>query len=767
MGISGLFTLLKSIQRQSNLKRYAGQVIGVDAYVWLHRGTASCAIELAQGKPTAKFVDFAMNRVRMLVHFGITPYLVFDGDYLPSKAGTEHERAKKREESKILGLELLKVGKTSQAHKELLKAVDVTPEMARMFIEELKFHGIQYVVAPYEADSQLVYMEKQGIISGILSEDSDLLAFGAKCLITKLDRYGECVEVNRNLFTACREVSLAGWTDNEFRWMCILNGCDYLPGIGYMGLKRAHRMLRKHKTVERVVRAAQFDLQFTVPQGYLESFYQAERTFLHQWVFCPVRNEVVHLTELEPGMDVKDLPFIGPHVASDIAIGVANGNLNPHTKQPMVVNAVDRRNQKPLRPNQRSATVTQTPSGKGMRPIKSFFKPRRTPLAELEVNLFTPSQSQQALLEQQQANNGWAAVLAPSATGPTPASTSPRRARPRTSPSRRASAPITSRLGTQVFRPDSAPQQPKRQRLCSNKTYATSPGKEESDRSPFFATPAAADPSSKGMKSKRRRATDFDICSDDSFDEALVSLADYHEASTKPKKMSIFQDGALSNAKVSARTLTAVTNSTPSTVASSAASVFDHSQLSNTPFTPATAYDESSPGSEDETVFSAAISSRIQALRKYSYGATKGREEASPSLPRPKPVAKNNIATSQLSSQIRVVRTNKGIDCRMPEHLRTPGRRVSQIKRNNTVELEDSAWAAMEAEVVVAASSDAEPISSSPVRGSVVTKKVEIKGSEDMLVPDSEAESENDIEGESLRAARRPALDLERFAFNA
>src|SRR5262245_28563100 len=130
-----------------------------------------------------------MNRVRMLIHFGITPYIVFDGDYLPSKAGTEKERRNRRKESKRLGLELLSIGKTSQAHLELQKAVDVTPEMARMLIEELMHHNIQYVVAPYEADSQLVYLERKGIINGILSEDSDMLVFGAKCLITKLDKY--------------------------------------------------------------------------------------------------------------------------------------------------------------------------------------------------------------------------------------------------------------------------------------------------------------------------------------------------------------------------------------------------------------------------------------------------------------------------------------------------------------------------------------------------------------------------------------------------
>jgi hypothetical protein len=156
-----------------------------------------------------------MHRVRMLIHFGITPYIIFDGDNLPSKAGTEQDRRDRRKEGKRLGLELLKVGKTAQAQQELQKAVDVTAEMARMFIEELKANNIQYVVAPYEADSQMVYLERKGVIDGILSEDSDLLVFGAKRLITKLDKYGECVEINRSNFTACKEVSLVGWSDAE------------------------------------------------------------------------------------------------------------------------------------------------------------------------------------------------------------------------------------------------------------------------------------------------------------------------------------------------------------------------------------------------------------------------------------------------------------------------------------------------------------------------------------------------------------------------
>lgn len=60
------------------------------------------------------------------------------------------------------------------------KCVDVTPEMAFEVIQALKAAGVDFVVAPYEADAQLAYLEKHGIVDGIVTEDSDLLVFGCK-----------------------------------------------------------------------------------------------------------------------------------------------------------------------------------------------------------------------------------------------------------------------------------------------------------------------------------------------------------------------------------------------------------------------------------------------------------------------------------------------------------------------------------------------------------------------------------------------------------
>jgi exonuclease-1 len=657
-----------------------------------------------------------MNRVRMLIHFGITPYLIFDGDNLPSKAGTEKDRRERRKEGKRLGLELLKVGKTSQAQLELQKAVDVTPDMARAFIEELKASNVQYVVAPYEADSQMVYLERKGIIDGILSEDSDLLVFGAKCLITKLDKYGDCVEVNRNHFTACREISLVGWSDADFRRMAILSGCDYLPGIGGLGLKTAHRMLRKHKTVDRLVKAALFDGKLKVPAGFMADFEQAERTFLYQWVFCPLEHRLVNLTPIPDDVTIADMPYLGEEVAAHLAVGVAKGDLYPRTKLPITVAAKATPRSKVFGNSRRTSTNVQTPDLKGTKPIDTFFKPKRTPLAELDPNIFTPSPSQQVLLEQQRENNGWAAVPAPgsqSTQRPSFPSTAPQPVRRILSePGRRRSAPHPP---------------PKRQRLCSDSIFSTpTAGGEGVVKSQFFAsTMPEPSPSIRPTRSSRRKTDNgFELYSDDSLGDAMAEAADLEEsASQAKKKLKIFAD-TQSDSQSTATTRTSTAESQESTGI----------------LTPATSFGSPEP----ESVFSAALSSQIKELRsKFTY---KG------------PDSSITSSTSSKSSKVRRRDAEARTPSTLPLEIFSTDTQETKIKSiipgtpppaDEQPDLEDSAWTSLDSEVVVPASS--------PPCTPAKRRRSSLKGSEDLIVHDSD--------GESVCSPRKPMFNLNRFAF--
>lgn len=456
----------------------------------------------------------------MLLYFGVIPFMVFDGDNLPSKAATENDRHKRRQESKALGLELQRKGRVAEAYQEFQKAVDVTPYMARQLIEELKKLDVQYVVAPYEADPQMVYLEQQGIVHGIISEDSDLLVFGAKRLLSKLDQHGDCIEVNRADFTACKEVSLVGWSDVDFRQMCILSGCDYLANIPKMGLKTAYRTIRRHKTVEKSLRMLQFEGQYKVPNDYLKNFKQAENTFLYQWVFCPNAKKLVNFNTPESGVDLAEMTYIGAHVNAEIATGVAYGELDPTTKEPIEL--------KPLAAGKlplgisRRQTLGSSSELKPSKSINSFFTPKRMPLAELDPNSLTPSPSQQRLLERN-ANNNWQANSAPLRSNTT-------RATPlRAFSDQRLSSPLVRSVERSSFlaqnnRGSTLPST-KRQRLCSE-TEDSLPAR-PNVQSRFFASAEQTSPSGQKLcRTKKPRKSVLDVFSDDVAEDIFSQLPD-------------------------------------------------------------------------------------------------------------------------------------------------------------------------------------------------------------------------------------------------
>ncbi|THH19536.1 hypothetical protein EW146_g1654, partial [Bondarzewia mesenterica] len=290
----------------------------------------------------AEYVDYAMQKVRLLRHHGIEPYLVFDGGPLPAKRGTESERKQRREENLTRGNLLAAQGRHTQAREYYCKCVDVTPQMAYQFIKALRAENVRYIVAPYEADAQLAYLERTGIVDGIITEDSDLLVFGCKNVLFKLDAVSATLTcISRADFGSVNDtsggLSLRGWSDVEFRAMAILSGCDYLQSIPGVGLKTAWALLRKHRTVENVIRSLRLEGKKEVPRGYLEAFKLAEKVFMHQRVYDPLREKLVHLHLIPDGDEWKAEhdAYVGEDLEPSLAKGIAQGDVDPITLSPM------------------------------------------------------------------------------------------------------------------------------------------------------------------------------------------------------------------------------------------------------------------------------------------------------------------------------------------------------------------------------------------------------------------------------------------------
>ncbi|KAJ1654244.1 Rad2 nuclease [Dispira simplex] len=335
MGIAGLLPALKSIQTNIHVRELAGCTVAVDAYVWLHQGAFGCATELCLKKPTDKLVKYCMNMVNMLRHHNIKLIVVFDGGPLPSKQGTEQDRLARRQSNLNLAMRYHRQGDHKQAWGYFQKCVDITPEVALQFIQALRRASIPFVVAPYEADAQLCYLERTGQVDAIITEDSDLLAFGCKRVIFKLKRSGEAVEIRRANFHRVTKFSLVNWTDELFRHWCILAGCDYLPSIPRVALITAYQCLKKHRNVYRAIQDIRLQGKYNVPTDYEINFKRADFTFLYQRVYDPREKVMTTLhplpEQLEMASEDGSLAFIGALLAPEVARGVAQGYLNPIT----------------------------------------------------------------------------------------------------------------------------------------------------------------------------------------------------------------------------------------------------------------------------------------------------------------------------------------------------------------------------------------------------------------------------------------------------
>ena len=186
MGIKELLSVFKKISTRRHLSYYNGKRIAVDGYCWLHKSIYSLTPDILNNPYSKRYLYYLEKRLNHLLRFGIKPVIVFDGDKLPMKKCEEDEREKHRQEVRIQSRDLLNVGKIEEAQSKMIEGVDINPQMAYEFIKILRQKHIEYYVAPYEADAQLAYLSKAGLVDCVITEDSDLLALGCKRILYKL-----------------------------------------------------------------------------------------------------------------------------------------------------------------------------------------------------------------------------------------------------------------------------------------------------------------------------------------------------------------------------------------------------------------------------------------------------------------------------------------------------------------------------------------------------------------------------------------------------
>ena len=348
MGISNLLKILESIQTSRHLSYYKGKRVAVDGYCWLHKSIYLISEQIFHNPHSKRYLKYLNKRVDQLLRFNIIPIIVFDGDKLQMKKIEEEERQKRRNEVTMESLKLIRKGMEKEAQSKRLEGIDINPQMAYEFIKLLKQKGVEYYVAPYEADIQLAYLDKINYVDCIITEDSDLLALGCKRVLYKLDLDTNIgFEIETKNLKKCVKYDFSSFDNDKFLTFCILSGCDYFKVKG-VGANNAYKVITTSSSYKKCI--------MTICENYnkknkdkekldydelIEKFEKAFLTFRYQVVYCPIEKKLRYYSDIKKSKYkfaskyLDNLDFLGTtDVENDIVMKTTFGEIDPITHLP-------------------------------------------------------------------------------------------------------------------------------------------------------------------------------------------------------------------------------------------------------------------------------------------------------------------------------------------------------------------------------------------------------------------------------------------------
>lgn len=339
MGIKEFLRRTK-LEKKKHISAYKNKKVGIDAYSWIHKGLYTCGEAVFFKNDISNIVSYFRSKINKLLSFNISCVLVFDGDNLSLKNNTEEERkeSRKKVEEKIRNLKNL--GQNKDAKRLYSSAIDVTPEMAyvlKIHLEKEFQKNLEFIVAPYEADSQLAYLSKIGYIDFVISEDSDLLIFGAKTIFYKMDHEYNGEEVELSELKNCKSFDFSDWTHDEVIQFAITCGCDYLASPKGMKFVNAYKVFSKTRRISDFLE----EMEGKLEMDYYKKFVCAYLSFKYQNVYCPIQKKMRTLNDFDKADNphklialeyFKSYSFLGGFIEQKVLSRLVNFEIDPITK---------------------------------------------------------------------------------------------------------------------------------------------------------------------------------------------------------------------------------------------------------------------------------------------------------------------------------------------------------------------------------------------------------------------------------------------------
>lgn len=115
---------------------------------------------------------------------------------------------------------------------------------------------VPYFDSSEEAETLCSYLCIHNKVDAVLSEDTDILAYGAPIFLTKINVSTQtCVEINYAEILKTTNLS-----QSQFLDLCIMCGTDYNKNIPRIGPEKAYKLLKQHGNLENIQEKTNLDV---------------------------------------------------------------------------------------------------------------------------------------------------------------------------------------------------------------------------------------------------------------------------------------------------------------------------------------------------------------------------------------------------------------------------------------------------------------------------------------------------------------------------
>jgi 5'-3' exonuclease len=137
--------------------------------------------------------------------------------------------------------------------------ISIRPEDFQMTKDLFEILKIPYYNAPMEAETACSDLCKRGLVDAVLSEDTDVLAYGAPTFLTKIDTNSSiCYKIDFQEVLEAMKLSADTFLD-----FCIMCGCDYNKNIPKIGPGNAFKLMSLFGSIEALAEARK-DLDISI-----------------------------------------------------------------------------------------------------------------------------------------------------------------------------------------------------------------------------------------------------------------------------------------------------------------------------------------------------------------------------------------------------------------------------------------------------------------------------------------------------------------------